>query len=126
MQKESYMTNKLTEITHGFEYFIEKIFAGLSPNARQTNIEFAFTNASHLREVIEKLDEHVKGEYPFSFYKKSVTHACHSVCEYFSNELNGQQKLHSIDDLKVFVNYIELVIKITLKDSKPRPSVALL
>ncbi|MCU8168409.1 hypothetical protein M2H12_22230 [Vibrio vulnificus] len=120
------MANKLTEITHGFEYFIEKVFAGLSPNARQANIEFAFTNASYLREVIEKLDEHFKVEYPFALYKKSVIHACHSVCEYFSDELNGQQKSHSIDDLEMFVHYIELVIRITLKDSKPRPSVKLL
>ncbi len=120
------MANKLTEITHGFEYFIEKVFAGLSPNARQINVEFALSNTSHLRNVIEKLDEYFGGKYPFALYKEPVNHACYTLCEYFSNELNGKESSHSIDDLKVFVHYIELVIRTTLKDSRAQPSVTLI
>lgn len=120
------MGKELTEITDGFEYYIKMIFAGLSLNARQINLEFASTNASHLRGVIEKLDQHFAGRYPFASYKEPLAHAIHSLCEFFSDQLNGQERSHSIDDLKLFVHYIELVIESLLKDSKPQPSVTLI
>ena len=117
------MNNTLTEITHGFEYCIEKIFAGLSHNAKQINLEFASTQASLLQEIIEKLNEHLEDNYPLTFYKESVTHASDTLREYFTKKLNGQEISHSIDDLKVFVHYIELVIRTILRNSKAQPSV---
>ncbi|WP_299139072.1 hypothetical protein [uncultured Vibrio sp.] len=120
------MNNKLTDITHGFEYSIEKIFAGLSPHARQINLEFASTQASHLRGIIDKLDVHSRGRYPFASYKESVTHASDILCEYFVKKLEGQERSHSMNDLKVFVDYIELVITTILRDSQPQPSVTLI
>lgn len=120
------MDNKLTDITHGFEYYIEKTLAGLSPHARPIDLEFASTQASHLRGIIAKLDVHSGGRYPFASYKESVTHASDILCEYFAKELDGQKRTHSMNDLKVFVGYIELVITTILKDSQSQPSATLI
>ena len=58
-------------------------------NARKINVELASNSVSHLRDGIEKLDEYF-GKYRFALYKEPVIHACYTLREYFSNELNNR------------------------------------
>lgn len=105
----------IQSITHDLEYGIEKIFEGLRESSSRSDMEYALTRVSILREMINKLSKYYSENTPRYFDEIRLIYACDVLQHYFLGKIKGQDSYFNRKDMMVYVSYIDVVIRVVKK-----------